>query len=93
MLLGMKESYSMSQGLGDVRKAATERKQDRFTVLLPHLTYCRSAAGQFIRVTAASPGGSLRQDADQQPMPYRFRADVNEPPHHSVYWIGQSEEV
>ena len=35
----------MSQGLGGVRKAATERKQERFTALLHHLTsiFCATA--------------------------------------------------
>ena len=35
----------VSQGLGGVRQAARERKQERFTALLHHLTR-RSAAGQ-----------------------------------------------
>ena len=46
----------VSQGLSGVRQAAKERKQERFTALLHHVTR-RSAAGQLLRSEAeAAPG-------------------------------------
>ena len=44
-------------GIGGVREAAKERKQERFTALLHHVTY-RSAAGQLLRPEAESRAGS-----------------------------------
>ena len=42
----------MSQGLGGVRRAASVRKQERFTALLHHLSVA-FAPGQLLRVEAA----------------------------------------
>ena len=43
----------VSQGLRGVRQAAKERKQERFTALLHHVTR-QSAAGQLLRTEAES---------------------------------------
>ena len=51
----------VSQGLRGVRQAAKERKQERFTALLHHVT-CRSAAGQLLRTEAESRAGSGWRD-------------------------------
>ena len=53
----------VSQGLRGVRQAAKERKQERFTALLHHLTR-RSAPGQLLRSEAASCSGSGWRDVE-----------------------------
>jgi RNA-directed DNA polymerase len=46
----------MSQGLRSVRKAATERKQERFTALLHHLTVDLLRASSYALQRRAAPG-------------------------------------
>ena len=51
----------VSQGLDGVRQAARERKQERFTALLHHLSV-GSAAGQLLRIEAEGCAGSGWRD-------------------------------
>ena len=51
----------MSQGLRGVRQAARERKQERFTALLHHLSV-GSASRQLLRAEATSFAGSRWRD-------------------------------
>ena len=53
------DGYGVSQGLAGVRKAAKERKQERFTALLHHLT-TGPAAAKLLRSEAERGAGSGR---------------------------------